>query len=185
MKRFIRTPRTTVLILVVAVLAVEVWAGGVITLPVWNISSGGGASSGGGFDLTGTIGQPFAGRVSGGGYVLHGGVWHPVTGAITPVGEELPGVPVNSRLNAPYPNPFNPSTNVSFELAVPGPVRVRIYDSRGQLVRELVNEYMPAGRHEVLWDGKTTAGGGAPSGVFFLRFETAGASETRKMTLLK
>ena len=51
-------------------------------------------------------------------------------GAITPVGEELPGVPASSRLNAPYPNPFNPSTNVSFNLAV-----------------------MPAGRHEVLWDG--------------------------------
>jgi len=77
-------------------------------------------------------------------------------GAITPVGEELPGVPVNSRLNPPYPNPFNPSTNVSFELAVPGPVRVRIYDSRGQLVRELVNDYMPAGRHEVLGTGRPT-----------------------------
>lgn len=185
MTRFIRTPRGAVLILVVAVLAAEVWAAGVLTLPVRTVSAGGGSSSAGGFELTGTIGQPLAGRLSGGNYVLHGGMWHPVMGAISPVVEELPGVPARSRLNAPYPNPFNPSTNVSFDLALPGPVRVRIYDFRGRLVRELVNENMPAGRHEVLWDGKTNTGGGAPSGVFFLHFETAGSSETRKMTLLK
>ena len=99
MKRFIRTPRGAVLILVVAALAVEVWAGGVITLPAGNITGGGGSSSGGDYGLTGTIGQPLAGRVSGGQYVLHGGMWHPVTGSTTPVGEELPGVPVNNRLN--------------------------------------------------------------------------------------
>ncbi len=185
MKKFIRTPGGALLILAITVLAVEVWAAGVFTLPVRAVSGGGGSSGGGGYELTGTIGQPLAGRLTGGQYVLNGGMWHPVMGAITPVGEEVPGVVEASRLNAPYPNPFNPATNISFDLAVPGPVRVKIFDSRGQLVRDLVNEDLPAGHHVVLWDGRTNTGGGASSGVYFLRFETAGASGTRKMTLLK
>lgn len=185
MKRLIHKPWGTVLVLAVAVLAAEVWADGILTESVRTISGGGGRSSAGGFELTGTVAQPMAGRITDGTHRLDSGFWHPMMAAISPVQDGLPDVPVSSRLNAPYPNPFNPATNVSFDLAQPGPVRVKIYDSRGQLIRELVNEDLPAGSHQVLWDGKTNFGGGAPSGVYFLRFETAGTTSTRKMTLLK
>jgi len=64
-------------------------------------------------------------------------------------------------------------------------VRLEIFDVRGQLLRGLVNEVVPAGAHSVQWNGRDDAGNAAGSGVYFYRLEANGKSEARKMVILK
>jgi len=178
-----------VLILALAVLAADVLADGTYNLRFGLASAGTETSASGGLKVRGTSGQPVVGRSDesplSSGHVLRSGFWTPATAVPTAVGDELPGNPQVNRLNSPYPNPFNPATNVRFELAAPGPVRVKIFNARGQMVRDLVNEDFPAGRHEVLWDGRDDQGGNAPSGIYFVHFVAGGTTGTKKMTLLK
>lgn len=84
-----------------------------------------------------------------------------------------------------YPNPFNPMTTISFDLAKPGHVRVAIYDISGRLVRTLVSEDRAAGSHAVIWDGANEAGGRAASGQYLYRVTTDSHDVTRKMLMVK
>jgi CotH kinase protein/Lamin Tail Domain/Chitobiase/beta-hexosaminidase C-terminal domain/Secretion system C-terminal sorting domain/Divergent InlB B-repeat domain len=79
-----------------------------------------------------------------------------------------------------YPNPFNPATTISFTLEATQQVKINIYNIRGELVSELANETMPAGRHQIEFTGNEFA-----SGIYFYQVEVPGISETRKMILLK
>ncbi len=115
--------------------------------------------------------------------VVHGGSedQHSPEVALT-----LGGVPVNrARLLANVPNPFNPMTEVRFETAENGHVRVTIYDVTGRLVRTLVNEDMGPGPHSRLWQGRDDAGRPVPSGAYYLRLEANGNLDHRKVMLLK
>lgn len=78
------------------------------------------------------------------------------------------------------PNPFNPSTRISYSLDRGRHVRLSVFDVRGRRVATLVDESKMTGRHSVLWDAATM-----PSGVYFYRIEAGDAIETRKMVLLK
>jgi len=89
-------------------------------------------------------------------------------------------------LNQNFPNPFNPTTTISFVLGAPGPVRVRVYDVSGRLVRSLVEETeMSAGSHEAVWNGLDLSGRAAAAGVYFYNLETDGYNRTKRMTLVK
>ncbi len=88
-------------------------------------------------------------------------------------------------LEANAPNPFNPSTQIRFEIARPGPVTLRIYSASGRLVRTLVDSALPSGRYRTLWDGRDDRGTPAASGVYLYAIGSEGKSLTRKMTLLK
>ncbi len=79
-----------------------------------------------------------------------------------------------------YPNPFNPVTKISYELTAPGNAIVKIYDMTGRIVKELVNEFQNAGRHELTFDGSSLS-----SGLYFCRIDAGNYSETMRMTLLK
>ena len=79
-----------------------------------------------------------------------------------------------------YPNPFNPQTTISYEISQTGNVKVDIYNIRGQKIETLVNEQQSAGDYKLIWNATHQA-----SGVYFLRFQTTGHSETRKMILMK
>jgi hypothetical protein len=93
--------------------------------------------------------------------------------------------PARTALVGVYPNPFNPSTHVTFSLAATQAVRLAVYDLQGNRVRTLVDEERPAGRHEAVWDGRDTDGRGVASGVYMARLVSGGVSEMRKMILLK
>lgn len=93
--------------------------------------------------------------------------------------------PAATRLHQIAPNPFNPRTVVSFDLARPGPARLGVYDAAGRLVRTLCDETLPVGRHARAWDGRDAQGRGAPSGTYYARLATEGAVQMRKMTLLR
>jgi len=97
----------------------------------------------------------------------------------------LGGAPRRTGLVSLSPNPFNPSTTVSFDLATPQHAAVTVYDSRGVLVRRLIAATLPAGRHEIDWDGRDTAGAPVSSGVYLFRFETPTVEQTRKAILMK
>ena len=96
---------------------------------------------------------------------------------------DLPAV--RTRLLANVPNPFNPSTEVHFELQLAGRARVAIYAMDGRLVRTLVDDALGAGPHHRVWDGRDDTGRQASSGAYYLRLETADAVDHRKMMLLK
>ena len=88
-------------------------------------------------------------------------------------------------LRAATPNPFNPATEVRFELAAAGRARLEVLDTRGRLVRVLADAQMPAGLQHVIWDGADDAGRRVGSGVYLLRLETAGTVDTGKVMLVK
>ena len=84
-----------------------------------------------------------------------------------------------------YPNPFNPSTTISYSLQHASNLRVDIYNIKGQKVKSLVNEHKPAGKHSVTWHGTDDSGNAVGSGIYFYRMEAEGYVETKKMVLMK
>jgi hypothetical protein len=86
-----------------------------------------------------------------------------------------------------YPNPFNATTNIYYSLTKPGRVHLSIYNSSGQLVRTLLDGYQEGGAHLQRWDGLTSGGVSAASGIYFYRLAVSGnngASELVKKMIL-
>jgi hypothetical protein len=92
-------------------------------------------------------------------------------------------------LSQSAPNPFNPSTTISFDIRSDGAaaahVSLKVYNVRGKLVKTLVDEFKPAGRYSIQWDGRSDNGSLMASGVYFYRLKTRDFEQTRKMVLLK
>ena len=86
---------------------------------------------------------------------------------------------------AARPNPFSPSTTLSYDLPAEGPVQVAVYDVKGRRVAMLRNVLEGAGRHTVSWDGKDERGTPVATGVYFARVTAAGSSQSLKMVLLR
>lgn len=101
-----------------------------------------------------------------------------VLSLISGVGEG--SLPKSYALNQNFPNPFNPSTNISFDLPVGSRVNLSVYNILGQEVVQLVDDYMEAGSHSVSWNA-----GSVSSGVYFYRITAEAFNQTRKMVLLK
>ncbi|MBE0565598.1 MAG: VCBS repeat-containing protein [Krumholzibacteria bacterium] len=102
-------------------------------------------------------------------------------GSVSAVAE----LPTRFALHPNYPNPFNPSTTLRFDLPQAGKVELTIYDTAGRRVRTLVRETLAAGRQEVVWRGRDDGGRQVASGVYFYRLEAGTFGETKKMILLK
>ncbi len=89
-------------------------------------------------------------------------------------------------LHGAAPNPFNPRTTVAFTLTTPSAVTLRLHDAAGRLVRDLASgEAWPAGRHEVVWDGRDDRGREAPSGLYLAQLEAAGTALICKLLLAR
>jgi hypothetical protein len=99
-----------------------------------------------------------------------------------------PTLPLSHQLQPNYPNPFNASTMIRFSLdgsEGATPVTLAVYNSLGQTVRTLLAGTLPAGDHEVRWDGTDDAGRKVASGIFFARLHAGDYQATRKMLLLQ
>jgi len=94
-------------------------------------------------------------------------------------------LPSAASLSQNRPNPFNPSTSISFSLAREGGVSLAVFDLRGRLVKVLARGILPAGGHAVAWDGTDARGRRAASGVYVYRLSAGGTVLTRKMVLVK
>ncbi|MFH1679563.1 MAG: M1 family aminopeptidase [Candidatus Eisenbacteria bacterium] len=101
----------------------------------------------------------------------------------TGVRDDAPGLVYELGQNRP--NPFNPATTIRFSLPVEEQVRLRIYSTSGRLVRDLVDGRLPAGAHQVVWNGRNETGAATGSGVYFYRMEAGDFSDTKKMVLVR
>ncbi|MCF7794557.1 MAG: choice-of-anchor L domain-containing protein [Candidatus Cloacimonetes bacterium] len=85
-----------------------------------------------------------------------------------------------------YPNPFNPSTNISFQLQTSSKVEMIIYNSKGQFIKELLNDQISAGHFECIWNGKDSNNKRVSTGEYFAKLKMNGEEvEVKKMMLLK
>ena len=103
----------------------------------------------------------------------------------TSIGDDVTElVAANSLRN--YPNPFNPTTNIAFNVEKAGNVSVDIFNARGQKVTTLVDEYLLAGAHSVVWNGTNDRGDNVASGIYLYKMKAGGRyTSTKKMILLK
>ena len=83
------------------------------------------------------------------------------------------------------PNPFNPSTTISYQVSEPSNVEINVYDIRGAKVKSLVNEFTQSGSYKVHWDGSDSSGRKVSSGVYFYRMRAGSFEVIKKMVLLK
>jgi hypothetical protein len=133
------------------------------------------------FDLdTGSLRQSFA---AGPGETVFGVC---VKGELTAgVPQAQTTLPLAYEISQNVPNPFNPSTEISYRLPEPGTVRLEIYNLVGQRIHTLVQEEQRAGAYTVMWDGRDGSGLEVSSGVYLYRFSAGNLAETRRMLLLK
>ncbi|MBT4332526.1 MAG: T9SS type A sorting domain-containing protein, partial [Candidatus Cloacimonetes bacterium] len=95
-------------------------------------------------------------------------------------------IPVTTQLNGNYPNPFNPTTSISFSVAQTSSfVNVEIFNIKGQRVKQLVNEILSTGNHVTVWNGKDDNNKQAASGIYFYKMKTGEFQQSKKMLLLK
>jgi hypothetical protein len=88
-------------------------------------------------------------------------------------------------LDAGSPNPFGASTELGYNVPESGPVRLTMYSVTGQVVASLVEEVQSAGRYHVRWDGRDRGGKLLPAGVYFVRLELEGRTESRKLVIAR
>ncbi len=105
---------------------------------------------------------------------------------VVPVGSTLfkvtsdPEKVLNYELNYNYPNPFNPSTKISWQSPVDGWQTLKVYDILGKEVATLVNEYRPAGRYDIEFNASNFS-----SGVYIYQLKTGSFTGTKKMILMR
>ncbi|MCL2065629.1 MAG: C25 family cysteine peptidase [Candidatus Cloacimonetes bacterium] len=99
--------------------------------------------------------------------------------------DDKPILPLVTKLKGNYPNPFNPSTTISFDLANEGHVRIDVFNIRGQRIRVLTNDFFPVGSHNIDWNGQDENGHDVSSGVYFYRMSSNDSNDVRRMVLLK
>ncbi len=107
------------------------------------------------------------------------------SGAFTlPLGALGLALPERFELGANYPNPFNPSTLIPYQLPVPMRVRLEVFNLLGQRIATLVDGQQPAGFHTAAWDATDAAGRAVGAGVYLYRLSGGGTKLTRRMLLL-
>ena len=99
--------------------------------------------------------------------------------------EKTTGVPRVTCLGPNHPNPFAGGTEIQYQLASKGKVKLGVYNVLGQAVRELASGEQETGTYFVRWDGKDGMGKTTSNGVYFYRLEAFGQSQTRKMVKIR
>jgi len=88
-------------------------------------------------------------------------------------------------LHPNHPNPFNPETEISFNVPISSHVNITIYNTVGTKIRTLTNSQFEKGYHKIVWDGCNSEGNHMPSGVYFYRLRSGNFMQTRKMSLIR
>ena len=117
--------------------------------------------------------------------VSDGGNIAAFSGTLTSINVRANSIPTQFVLSQNYPNPFNPQTRIQFSIPGVSHVTLKVFNSVGAEVSTLVDASMPAGVHEVDWNGKDRFNRAVASGVYFYRLVAGDFAETRKMLLVK
>jgi len=94
--------------------------------------------------------------------------------------DDKPTLPTGFTLNQNFPNPFNATTTITFNLAKTGGVNLSVYNLMGQKVEILMDNNLQAGQHRITWDASTYS-----SGIYFYKLSAGDKTFTNRMTLLK
>ena len=94
-------------------------------------------------------------------------------------------LPTKYALKGNYPNPFNPTTTISFDLLEASNVSLEVYDMMGRRVATLVNGELSAGSYEKVWNARNQAGAPVPSGVYIYRIRAGSFQAVKQMVLMK
>ena len=84
-----------------------------------------------------------------------------------------------------HPNPFNPTTEISYQVSGDSDVLLKIYNVKGQIVNTLVNEFKSAGEHSIIWNGRDDREQLVESGIYLYQLKAGNEVVSRKMILLK
>ena len=107
-------------------------------------------------------------------------VWLIKIGSETSLREFYGSTPKDFSLRANYPNPFNATTTIKYQLPYPADVTIDIYNILGRKVETLISDIQPAGYHQAIWNAKDKT-----SGVYFYKIQAGDYIGTKKMVLLK
>ena len=107
-----------------------------------------------------------------------------------PDNPDSPQIPIEYGLHKNYPNPFNPTTEISFALSNDSQVELQIFNAKGQKIKTLVKGFFKANNstnknYKFIWDGRNNNGNKVTSGVYIYKFVTEYKTEVKKMLLLK
>ena len=93
--------------------------------------------------------------------------------------------PISMSIDGNFPNPFNPSTTISFSLPESGHASFTVFNLSGQKIRTLIDEPMSLGNHTIVWDGTDDTGRTVAGGIYLTRLNVGGTVATGKMVLVK
>ena len=94
-------------------------------------------------------------------------------------------MPESFDLKANYPNPFNPTTTIAFDLPEASQVTLEVYDMMGRRVATLVDGNMAAGRYQATWNAHADNGAAVASGVYIYRLRAGTFESVKQMVLMK
>ena len=109
----------------------------------------------------------------------------PVTFNLHPNDQQTPPVNLVTGIDGVYPNPFNPTATVSYTVSETAEVQIQIFNTKGQLVRDLMHQTRQPGTYRALWDGKDDNGRSCTSGLYNVVLRAGKDSFNRKAALLK
>jgi len=101
------------------------------------------------------------------------------------IGGEIGLHPDEFKLHHAFPNPFNPTTTLQYEMGSTGPVSIDVFDVNGRKIRNLYSGIQIPGQHEIRWDAKDDRGRSMSSGVYLFNVNVNGKTQTAKTLLLK
>lgn len=117
--------------------------------------------------------------ISGGGFTS-GAIYHTINGGSVGIGENPLTVADKFSLSQNYPNPFNPSTTIKYNVPDRSQIILKVYNTNGKEIAELVNEIKSQGSYEMIFDATNL-----PSGIYYYKLISGEVSETKKMILIK
>jgi len=106
--------------------------------------------------------------------------------AVTTIGEKNKSILLRDFENFHnYPNPFNPSTVISFKMNKPSHIEINIFDITGKFVKSIVNQAYKPGNFKFIWDGKNESQNPVSSGIYFYKISSQNQQETKRMILVR
>lgn len=104
--------------------------------------------------------------------------------SVTAINFEGNSIATSYKLYNNYPNPFNPSTTIKYQISEPGLATINIYDIRGALVRKISQQHSSSGNYSVIWDGRNNFGEMVSSNVYFYQLVINNHQDVKKMIML-
>ena len=94
-------------------------------------------------------------------------------------------IPKKISLSQNFPNPFNPTTNIKYQINKPADIKITVYNLKGEVIRNLISKNEKVGFNLISWNGEDNYGAKVSSGTYIYKIETPEFSDSRKMVLLK